>query len=128
MRAIAAWRSARNCSRFSLRTRATAKEETRSRSLDAYVIVGNDGDICVAELELARKVTLGVCDHVHGVPTHLLKPAGLGQRREAWSLDDHRRAAVEHGNADSRAVCTWGRPRSAQKGSAAETSVVPGPS
>jgi hypothetical protein len=32
--------------------------------------------------------------------THLLKPARLGLRREAWALNDDRRAAVDHWKAE----------------------------
>src|ERR671936_2381647 len=64
------------------------------RSLDADVVVGDHGDVRVAELELAAEVPLRIGGHVDDVPACSLEPFRLGPCGKARSLDDDDRAAV----------------------------------
>jgi hypothetical protein len=70
---------------FLLQHAGDAEGRHGSGALDSDVVVGHDGKIRLAELQLAREMALGVRDHVHRVPTHLLKPLRLRLRREAWA-------------------------------------------
>ena len=42
--------------------------------LNPNVVVGNEGDVDVADLELARQVRLRILGHVDDFPTGILKP------------------------------------------------------
>src|SRR5919106_347159 len=66
----------------------------RRRTLDANVVIGDQRDVRVAELELARQDRLGVAGHADHVPALRREPRRLGAGREPRSLDDDRGPAV----------------------------------
>ena len=80
---MTAKRSSRRRSLFSLKTVTTRSWETGS-AFAAHVVVGDHGDVRVAELELAGEVALGIRGHVDDgldltLPVVLVVPATVAE-------------------------------------------------
>ena len=61
---------------------------------EADVVVGDQRDVDVAHLELAREIRLRVVGHVDDLPAQTREPLRLRSRREARPLDDDDRTGI----------------------------------
>ena len=101
----------------------------RRHPLEPDVVVGDERDVDVAHLELARQVSLGILRHVDDLPALALKPLRFGARREARPLDHDDRAALVRLDCRVERSASIAIGRSVgQYGSAKLTCVVIGPS